>query len=71
MYYSLTFITLVNQVMERLTISLDSKSKRAVERLAEKDDRSESYVIRQAVKKYVADELKDRDATLNAVDRPS
>lgn len=39
--------------MMRITISIDPDEYRAVERLAERDERSSAWVIRKAVKEFV------------------
>lgn len=36
-----------------LTIRIDENDKKAVEKLAKKDDRSLSYIINQAIKTYI------------------
>lgn len=46
--------------MMRITISIDPEEYQAVENMAEKDERSAAWVIRKAVREYLANHTQDR-----------
>lgn len=49
-------------MMERTQIYLTQEERKALRKLAQRDNKSQSEIIREALNRYIDDELKDEDA---------
>ena len=43
-----------------LTIRIDENDKKMIEQFAEKDDRSINYIVNQAIKRYIKENISDK-----------
>lgn len=48
-------------MMERTQIYLTQKERKALQKLAERDNKSQSEIIREALDRYIDEELKEED----------